>query len=223
MDATPEPAARHPFREPLLKERPRRYSGILHFAVPNVLAWGGIALAASHLHDVRPLEWLALPAGFLIANFVEWLAHKGPMHNRRAPLDLLFERHTLLHHEYFRDDSMDTDGADEWFFVLFPMWGVAAVIVPAILLGLLANALFGLNVGLLTLMIVLFYYIFYEWLHLIYHLPAGHWAVRNPVVRAMQRHHRHHHNKRLMQRYNFNVTFPICDYLFGTAWREKRG
>jgi len=33
----------------------------------------------------------------------------------------------------------------------------------------------------------------------------------------LRRHHAAHHDPRLMTRYNFNVTFPIADRLFGTV------
>jgi len=30
----------------------------------------------------------------------------------------------------------------------------------------------------------------------------------------------HHHNSSLMTRYNFNITYPLCDHLFGTVYRS---
>lgn len=31
-----------------------------------------------------------------------------------------------------------------------------------------------------------------------------------------------HHDLRLMGRYNFNITFPLCDRLFGTVWKQPK-
>ena len=28
-----------------------------------------------------------------------------------------------------------------------------------------------------------------------------------------------HHDLRRMGRFNFNITFPLCDWLFGTVWK----
>ena len=28
------------------------------------------------------------------------------------------------------------------------------------------------------------------------------------------------HDRRLMTRYNFNITYPICDYLLGTVYKD---
>jgi sterol desaturase/sphingolipid hydroxylase (fatty acid hydroxylase superfamily) len=199
--------------------RPRRYNGIVHFAGTNLLAFGTIVLCASGLNNVQPLEWLAMPLSFLLANVVEWLAHRGPMHNRRPYMDIVFQRHTLTHHEYFHHDTMETDSHREWYYVLFPVWGIAAIFLPAIPVGLLAWWLLSANIALLFLIVAAGYYILYEWLHLLYHLSEEHWLANTALVRRLRRHHQHHHNKRLMQRYNFNVTFPIADYLFGTAYR----
>jgi hypothetical protein len=39
-----------------------RYSGVLHFAVTNVAAAAGIAVALSFIHDLKPRELLIVPA-----------------------------------------------------------------------------------------------------------------------------------------------------------------
>jgi sterol desaturase/sphingolipid hydroxylase (fatty acid hydroxylase superfamily) len=33
--------------------------------------------------------------------------------------------------------------------------------------------------------------------------------------------HQLHHDPRLMAHYNFNITYPIGDLLFGTLWRGR--
>ncbi len=35
----------------------------------------------------------------------------------------------------------------------------------------------------------------------------------------LRHHHTVHHDPRLMNRYNFNITYPIFDWLFGTWYR----
>ena len=63
------------------------------------------------------------------------------------------------------------------------------------------------------------YTVAYEWLHLSYHLPAESRIGRSPLVRALRRNHAAHHTPELMQRWNFNVTIPVADWLFGTTHR----
>ena len=42
-------------------------------------------------------------------------------------------------------------------------------------------------------------------------------------MNRLRQHHIAHHNRKLMTRYNFNITYPICDRLFGTLYREPPG
>ncbi len=41
------------------------------------------------------------------------------------------------------------------------------------------------------------------------------------MVSLLRQHHSVHHNPALMSRWNFNITFPICDRIFGTIHPEK--
>jgi len=208
-----------PYRQKLKPTFPKTYNGYLHFGLANFLAFSAIGIAVYNLAPIQPLEWLTLPVAFLFANFIEWLAHRGPMHHRVDWMEIVFQRHTLSHHEYFHDDSMPATSHRDWYYILFPVWGIFPIFLPALPIVWLAWIAISPNVGLLFFATAALYFIFYEWLHLIYHLPESNPLVRNRVVQFLQQHHRHHHNKRLMQRYNFNVTFPISDYLFGTAYR----
>ncbi|MBI1317605.1 MAG: fatty acid hydroxylase family protein [Candidatus Hydrogenedens sp.] len=209
-----------PYRVAMRDKFPQHYSAAFHFLIPNVLSVTAIATAFSFTQNIQPLEWLMLPGAFLVANLIEWWVHKGPLHHRRPGLEIAFERHTLSHHEYFHDDSMAAAKPRDYYYVLFPVWGIFAIFVPALPIAAAAWFAFSWNAAMLFLATAAFYFIFYEWMHLIYHLPENHPVVRARFMQFLQRHHRLHHNKRLMQKYNFNVTFPIADYLFGTAYRE---
>ena len=57
----------------------------------------------------------------------------------------------------------------------------------------------------------------YELSHLSYHLPEDSFIGRRPLVRALREHHRRHHHTALMQRWNFNVTLPLFDWVFRTS------
>jgi len=187
------------------------YSGLAHFAFVNVVALSAIAFAALHLHAPR-WSLLAVPVTFLYANYVEWRAHRGPMHHPRRFLKLVYRRHTLLHHAFFTHEAMQLESTRDFKMVLFPpvllifFFGLFAL--PA---GLLLDALLGANVAALFVITAMGYYLLYEWLHLGYHL--GDRAPR--FIAGLRRHHAAHHDPRGMTR-NFNITFPICDRLFGT-------
>ena len=65
------------------------------------------------------------------------------------------------------------------------------------------------------------YFLTYEWLHFVYHLNPMSWIGRRGVVARLRRHHQTHHDLSLMGKHNFNITFPICDLIFGTTLHHE--
>ena len=217
------PASVRAFRGELRERWSPRYSGWLHFGFVSVLSLAAIGFALSRLHGVRALELLTVPITFLWANLGEYFGHRGPMHHRRRGLGAIFQRHTVEHHHFFTHDAMACDSARDHKIMLFPPILIVFFLgVLATPIGLALAALLGRNVGYLYLATAMGYFISYEWLHWSYHLPPESWISRLPVVRVLRRHHQAHHDLGLMQRWNFNITFPICDALFGTLYRGAR-
>ena len=64
-------------------------------------------------------------------------------------------------------------------------------------------------------------YLTYEVFHACEHLPPGNPLTRLPWIRQMRRLHELHHRRELMQERNFNIVFPLMDYLFGTLYWES--
>jgi len=190
-----------------------RYSGLLHFGFVNALALSVIVAAAWQLHRPR---WalLTVPVTFLYANLVEYFAHKGPMHQPARLLRLVYQRHTLLHHAFFSAEEMELESRSDFKMVLFPpvllifFFGLFALPI-----SLLLKPILGANVAALFAITAMTYYLLYEWLHLAYH--SGHRAPR--FIAPLRRHHAAHHDPQAMTSGNFNITFPICDKLFGTC------
>lgn len=201
---------------------PRRYSGALNLWI--TFGGGGAALLACALHvdAVQPLEWLTLPAAFLYANLVEYLGHRFPMHRPFPGLKLIHRRHAGQHHRFFTDQAMAHEGGRDLRAVLFPpllvVFFFGGFALPAWwLLATLASA----NVAWLMLATGIGYFLNYEFLHLAYHQPPGHWMTRVPGVARLSWLHRHHHDPRVMSQRNFNITYPIGDWLFGTLERPR--
>jgi hypothetical protein len=200
---------------------PARYRGWRHLMFTFGIGGTVMACSAMQARDITPLEWLTLPLTFLYANFAEYWGHRGPMHHLTRGLRLVYERHTRQHHRFFTQDNMELDGPRDLRAVLFPpllmSFFITAFMLPAALfLGWIATP----NVGWLFVATSLAYFLNYEFLHMAYHLPRGHPIARWGVVQRLERLHRAHHDPRLMARRNFNITYPICDALFGT--RERR-
>lgn len=210
------------FREEFrAKEYGLHYAGWGHFAFTSGVSLGVIALAVSRLANVTALEWLTVPASFLLANAAEYLGHRGPMHRARRGLGLLFKRHTQHHHHFFTHDSMAYESSRDFKMVLFPpvmlLFFLGALALP---IGALFFLLFSRNAGWLFVAMGMAYYLSYEWLHFSYHLPEDSWVGRLPFMAALRRHHTAHHDLSLMGRWNFNITFPLCDWLLGTRYRR---
>lgn len=206
-------------RERLAPLYPANFNGYLYFGFANFAALVGIVAAGLQLRSPSALEWLTVPLAFLFANFAEWLAHKGPMHHKRDLMEILFERHTMVHHLYFPKDDMAAPNHHHWGYVLFPWWAIFLVYVATAPFALATGYLISANCGWMFMGTGVGYYLIYEWLHLMHHLPDDHPVSRLPVVRWLRQHHLHHHDFKLMAHKNFNVSFPIADYVLGTAHR----
>lgn len=206
------------YREQYRQEHiPPGYTGWLHLVF--TFGIGGVVMATAilQLEQVRPLEWLTIPLAFLYANFAEYWGHRGPMHHLKRGLRLVYERHTRQHHRFFTDQSMELDGVRDMRAVLFPpilmTFFITAFALPAwLLLAWAASP----NVAWLFVATSLGYFLNYEFLHLAYHLPASNPIARWSLIGRLKRLHQAHHDPRLMARCNFNITYPICDALFGT-------
>ena len=97
---------RDELRARVVGEIPRWYSPWLHLAFPSLVGIGVIVACVLSLHDVRPLELLAIPLTFLLHNAGEWRIHRDMLHKRQPPLGVLYDRHTPQHHMIFVTDDM---------------------------------------------------------------------------------------------------------------------
>ena len=104
----------------------------------------------------------------------------------------------------------------------YTMLGLFAVASPIMVI---AGVLRGPGLAGVFLLGAVGYFLCYETLHALYHLPdatldrAGIGRLR--AFRRLQAHHRHHHILGRMAAVNFNVTFPLMDRLFGTLRRTQ--
>jgi len=199
-------------REALVAEIPSYYSGVLHFLGINVVTLAAIAGCAYAARDADPRVWLLVLPCFAFANLCEWLFHKGPLHKRTRFMGRLYARHTGSHHVAFLDSDMPFKHSRELQLVLFPpyMFPVLLVLTAPVTLALgwlwapLAWVFLAAACG---------YYRVYEWLHLLHHWPQDGWIGRRRIVGWLRRHHARHHDPRRMRAGNFNVSFPLCDYV----------
>jgi hypothetical protein len=199
------------------------YRGWAHFGFTTIGSLAAIIFAATRLSGVHGFEWAMFPISFLIANLGEYIMHRGPMHRPRPGLGILFERHTRQHHHFFTAETMVVEGVRDFKIVLFPpvmlvfFLGVVATPIGALLYFTISP-----NAGWIFALTAVSYFLSYEWLHFAYHQPEQSWIGRFPGVARLREHHRAHHDLALMGRWNFNITFPIADAVFGTTYRGEK-
>jgi hypothetical protein len=196
------------------------YSGVLHACCTFGIGTAVILGCLLSLRQVSAAEWLTVPLTLLYANIVEYAGHRGPMHHPWRGLGLVYLRHAGQHHRFFTARDMAIGSPRDLKAVLFPIvmivFFLLAFALPA---GVLLSWLFGPNVARLFVAVAVAYFLNYELLHLLYHLPQRGVLARLPWLGRLRRLHQAHHDPRLMSRYNFNITYPVGDLLFGTLWR----
>jgi hypothetical protein len=205
---------------------PSWYSGQLHLALsaslPIILGY----FLAIHLENVTRAEWWgAILFGAFYCTLAEYIAHRWFMHRRRnfPMMRLVFKRHAEQHHHFFPHDNMRTDSSRDWHVILFPVYGFIMLFgglgAPA---AFVVAKLTSLNVALIVMIVGCVFYFFYEFMHLMYHLSEDHWTQKLPLLPWLRRHHQIHHRLNLMQKANFNVTYPVADFIFRTLVTESQ-
>ena len=201
-----------------------RYSGPLHALWVASVGIAAMIYAASQLTDVAPLEWLVLLLALLIGNVGEYSIHKKLGHRKWPPAKLFYQRHTGDHHSFFTEENMLWASPRDWRVVLFPGWLILVVLALVAAPGTwLLTQLVSANAGWLWALGVTATYLLYEMLHFSDHLPSTHWLHRHvPGLAAMAHLHALHHRRSQMTEANFNLTFPLTDWLLGTLYWEPR-
>jgi hypothetical protein len=206
------------FRQKFIEETPPWYHGALHLAftllITGVAAW----YCWAHIHNAT-WEWLLIIPFALFGNWCEWAAHRYILHRPVKGLEMIYKRHCTVHHQFFTHHDLEYHGQKEWRALLFPPFAplgfVLVSLPPAFLVGLIVNA----NAGYIVTFTMAVYYLLYEGLHTLSHMDdERHPYLKHiPLVNTVRRMHYIHHVLGFMQTRNFNLTFPICDALFGTS------
>lgn len=210
-------------RREMLAKVPIWYSGRAHWAFINATVLGAIALCVAAIDDPAWWELLFVPVFFAFSNAFEWWIHRGPMHHPTQGLRVLYERHTLQHHVFFSDDDMAVHDPRELFYVLFQPLFLPAILIVNLPIPLLLGAFVSVNLAWLFYGSALAYYFVYEWFHYVHHLRPEFWLGRRALVGWLRTHHTRHHEPARMEKGNFNVSFPLCDWLMGTMLPDGAG
>src|SRR5258707_3604779 len=179
----------------------RSYSGWGHFAFTNLGSLTVIGFSISRVDHPSWKELLVIPIAFLIANLVEYLGHRGPMHRMKRGLGVIFRRHTLEHHHFFTDQQMSYESSRDFKAGLFPpvmlLFFIGGSTSPVIMTLFL---LISPNAGWLFVAVGISYYLTYEWLHFAYHLPEDTAVGRLAVLGVLRRHQSEEHTSEIQAR-----------------------
>lgn len=142
------------------------------------------------------------------------LMHKKPLHfpfRNLAARQRIFTSHAVEHHRQYRKSFHDDPvprGEDRG--IRLNLWeGVLESLPGSLVLGC-----FSTTAAVMFPMIVCLHHWLWNQIHLEMHKPAGRAFAKWAAFKGVARHHFLHH------RYpdkNFNVAFPIGDYIFGTV------
>ena len=196
------------------------YNPWLHGAF--VLLFGLLVIGGfwSTVHQVQPLEWLAVPLTLLFFNFGVYVVHRHLGHHKKSLARMFYARHAGDHHSFFTPGHMTYDSARDWRVILFPAWLIVLHTLVITAPGWWLLAQFNSNVAGLFGGCMVLGYLTYEVFHGCEHLPPGNPVTRLPWIRQMRRLHELHHRRELMQERNFNIVLPLMDYLFDTLYWE---
>ena len=207
------------YRQRFVEETPRWYRGELHLAFMLVVTLGTIAYCWSNIENSSAWEWLMIIPIVLFGNWAEWAAHRYILHRPVPGLRMVYKRHCTVHHQFFTHHDLGYKGQKEWRALLFPPFAPVGFILVSIPPALVVGWLISANAGYIVVLTMAAYYLMYEGLHTLSHLDDARYPFLKhvPLVNTVRRMHYVHHVLGFMQTRNFNLTFPICDALFGTS------
>lgn len=206
------------FRENYKSNISPLYNGPLHIGVMYVLGIGGLVFFVSRLHGAT-WEWLLVVPVFVLTNIFEWWIHKNVMHRLVDvyALRAIYQRHTREHHQYFTENEMTVDSNREFRIIFFPLRAIITFTVMTIPFALVVGWLWNANAGWILMITTIANYLIYETFHYCCHVHENRFVRGTPLINTIRRHHTAHHDQHIMMTRNFNLTFPIADWIFGTS------
>jgi hypothetical protein len=193
------------------------YSGPMHVFVIYAIGAAALAYCIPHIHQPTVAEWLVVPAVFLASNGFEWWIHRFVMHRPVAGFMGIYRRHTLAHHQFFTDAVPTIDNTRDFRITFFPPYAMVAFIAMSVPPALVLGFLWAPNAGWLLMCTTVGMYLNYELFHWCCHVKDDRIVRWVPFVNSLRRHHIAHHNQAIMMERNFNLTYPIADWLFATS------
>ncbi|HXK24282.1 MAG TPA: hypothetical protein VMS55_16560 [Myxococcota bacterium] len=161
--------------------------------------------------------WIVLSC--MLMSFVEHQVHRKLMHRRSflaartASFKRMFEAHVLIHHKHYSEifsDEPVAPGEDREIRLTVRKAPIKALPFAAVI------ALVSWEGAASFVAVMVFHHWAWNKIHLEMHKPEqrafSNWRVYRFLARYHRLHHRHPNR-------NFNVVFPLADYVLGTSVR----
>jgi len=205
------------FRQEYRDSTPTWYRGEYHLAFTLCFTGGVFAYCLMQLRNPTWVEWLLIAPIALFGNWAEWAGHRYLLHRPTRLLKMAYKRHVAVHHQFFTHRTLSYSGQRDWRALLFPPFAPVLFVLSALPVAVVLGILWSGNAGYIVMITMSGYYLVYEGLHTLSHIENSPFLDRVPLVNTVRRMHVTHHNPDFMHTRNFNLTFPICDALFGTS------
>jgi len=193
-------------RTDIRKQIPVRYNPYLHLLLPSCTA---LLLMVAAVNSTT-ISGIIFISTWICLLFFEWFAHKYILHRPFWGLRKIFKQHST-HHLLYHHDRMAISSFREVYFVLIPLHSIMVLALTLTPL-LLVISYFSINLCWNIIFASMGFFIFYESLHLIHHLP---------IPFFLRKYHQTHHNLRFMHKWNFNVTVPLADKILKTLKKDE--
>ena len=183
-------------------------------------------LTGSLFRQILALMFILQIAGWFIfscilMSFIEHQVHRRLMHRRNflsahtASFKRVFEAHALVHHKHYAEifsDEPVARGEDKEIRLTVRKAPIKAIPIAALI------ALVSWQGAAVFVAAMIFHHWAWNKLHLEMHKPEQRVFSTWPVYKFLARYHCLHHRHRDR---NFNVVFPLADYVLGTSVRAN--
>lgn len=211
------------YRKQFRKEHiPSWYIGYVHLTFTVIVSVFIIGWGVGQLNNIQWYEWLIVPVTFVYANLMEYFGHRYVMHVPRKGFKQIYVRHSKQHHRFFTDKNMPFEGHQDYKVTLFPILLVVFFFgLFGVPMWFLIQNFLGDNMTWLFVIVAVAYFLNYEIFHFAFHCREDSWLMKIPGFKKVRALHLHHHVPELMSKYNFNITYPIGDWIFGTYYSSR--
>lgn len=193
-------------RQALRNQIPKQYNPIIHWL--GTIGVSVLICILMLLHGMKLLLFYILPVTIVAMLIIEYVIHRYLLHRNIFSSLYRFHQH---HHVLFNESDMNIESLRDLYWVLIPL-KLYAILSFILLIGFTAVSLTTfLSPDILASIVfsIMFSHILYDTCHTLWHTTNF----------SLGKFHRKHHSFKLMQHYNFNVTFPLVDLIVRTLKR----